>query len=92
MKSLVITATLLLTAAAGVAETTTADQCASGLGKDPRAIYDACVASVQPTTDIKALLTQKTRGLVMAGTVERASARESARAAAQCLELKQKAQ
>jgi hypothetical protein len=71
---------------------TTADQCAAGLAKDPRAIYDACAASVQPSTDIKALLTQKTRGLVMAGTVDRASARDSARAAAPCLELKQKSE
>jgi len=92
MRVLAIIGAALLVAGTAVAQTTAADQCAAALGKDPRAIYDACAASVQPTTDIKALLTQKTRGLVIAGTVERASARDSARAAAPCLELKQKAQ
>jgi hypothetical protein len=66
--------------------------CANGLGKDPLAIYEASVAAVQPTTDLKALLTDRTRGLVQAGTVERGSARDSARAALKCLELVQKAE
>ncbi|MEO8603101.1 MAG: hypothetical protein ABI629_11050 [bacterium] len=66
--------------------------CAAGLGKDPKAIYDASVASVQPSTDLKALLSDKTRGLVKTGTVERGSARDSARAALECLELVQKSE
>jgi hypothetical protein len=83
---------LALLSTAAVAGQDPAATCADGLGKDPRAIYDASVAGVQPSTDLKALLTDKTRGLVQAGTVERGSARDSARAALKCLEIVQKAE
>ncbi|MBX3023909.1 hypothetical protein KF840_03265 [bacterium] len=79
-----------LAAAAGAGDAGAA--CAAGLAKDPRAIYDASVGAVQPSTDLKALLTDTTRGLVRAGTVARAGARDSARAAYQCLELVQRAE
>jgi hypothetical protein len=92
MRLSTIACAALLAATAGAAETTPADRCAAGLAKDPRAIYDASVAAVQPTTDLKALLTETTRGLVKAGTVQRFSARDSARAAMACLALKQKAE
>jgi hypothetical protein len=81
---------MLLASTAAMAGQGTATSCAAGLAKDPRAIYDASVAEVAPTTDLKALLTGKTRSLAMAGTIERASARDSARAALKCLELAQK--
>lgn len=92
MRLTTIACAALLAATAAVAETTPLDRCAADLAKDPRAIYDASAAAVQPTTDLKALLTEKTRGLVKAGTVERASARDAARAAYKCLELMQKAE
>lgn len=92
MRLSTIVAAALLAATAAGAETTPADRCAAGLGKDPRAIYDASVAAVQPTTDLKALLTEKTRELAKAGAIERGSARDSARAALECLDLKQKAE
>lgn len=81
---------LLLRAAIAAAET--ADTCVAGLAKDPRSIYDASVAAVQPGADLKDLLTDRTRTLVQAGTVERSTARDSARAAYKCLELKQQAE
>lgn len=84
-------AVLLASTAAMAGQSPPAD-CAAGLAKEPRTIYDASVAAVQPTTDLKGLLQEKTRGLVQAGTVERASARDSARAALKCLELVQKAE
>lgn len=83
---------VLLTASAAAADSTAAEQCAAGLGKDPRAIYDACSGSVQPSTNLKELLTEKTRGLVLAGAVTRGTARDSAREASACLEMKQKGQ
>lgn len=92
MQRSLIALAALLVATAAAAETTTADQCAAALGKEPRAIYDASVAAVQPGTNMRDLLTDKTRGLVQDGTVARASARASARAAYQCLELKQQAE
>jgi hypothetical protein len=81
---------VVLASTAAIADQTSATSCAAGLAKEPRAIYDASVAGVSPTTDLKALLTDTTRGLVRAGTIERATARTSARAALGCLELKQK--
>ena len=80
---------IIFASTAAMAGQGTATSCAAGLAPDSRAIYDASVAQVAPTTDLKALLTAKTRGLVEAGTIARASARDSARAAATCLKLKQ---
>jgi len=82
---------ILFASTAAMAGQGAATSCAASLGQDPRAIYDASVAEVAPTTDLKALLTAKTRGLVEAGTIARGSARDSARAAATCLKLKQQA-
>jgi hypothetical protein len=92
MKPFALACCTLLAATAALGGTTTADSCAAGLTKDPRAIYDASVTSVQPSTDLKALLSAKTRGLVLAGTIARGGARDSARAAMECLALKQKAE
>lgn len=90
MKRFAIVCAVLLTAGTAAADTAAADRCAASLAKDPRTIYDACAPSVQPTTDIKALLTETTRGMVKAGTLGRFGARDSARAAYECLALKQK--
>jgi hypothetical protein len=90
MRLFAIAAVTLVAASAASADTAQADRCAATLGTEPRVIYDASVASVQPSTDLRSLLTDKTRGLVQAGTVARSSARESARAAYKCLALKQK--
>lgn len=81
---------LLLAAAPAAGET--ADACAAALGKDSRAIYDASVAGATPGVDLKALLGDTTRGLARAGTIARTSARDSARAALPCLQLKQQGQ
>lgn len=81
---------LLLSATIAGAET--ADTCVAALAADPRTIYDASVGAVQPGTDLKDLLTGKTRALVQDGAVERGTARDSARAAFKCLELRQRAE
>ncbi|MDX2165424.1 MAG: hypothetical protein SF182_00095 [Deltaproteobacteria bacterium] len=79
----------LLAAGVAGANQDSANACAKALGKDPRTIYDASIAAVTADTNLKDLLTQKTRGLVEAGTVPRDTARDSARAALKCLELAQ---
>ncbi|MGE0518579.1 MAG: hypothetical protein AB7P78_06120 [Candidatus Binatia bacterium] len=80
---------MILASAAVAAGPDAATTCATGLEANARAIYDASVGEVTPATDLKALLTANTKALVEAGAVPRSSARESARAAAQCLKLKQ---
>lgn len=95
MRSTLIAATCLVVLSAPMAASAAGDAgaaCAAGLSRDPRAIYDASVGAVQPSTDLKALLENTTRGLVRAGTVARDSARDSARAAYKCLELVQHAE
>lgn len=88
--SRLVLALALVAAAPAGAETP--DACAAALAKDPRAIYDASAGGVTAGTDLKALLTDKTRALARAGTIERGTARDSARAALACLELLQRAQ
>jgi hypothetical protein len=84
-----IAAAALLIATAAGANTDSANACAKGLAAEPKTIYDASISAVSAATDLKELLTEKTRGLVQAGSVERSSARDSARAALKCLELAQ---
>lgn len=89
MRRTTIAAAALLVATAASASIDSANSCAKTLGAEPKTIYDASIGSVSADTDLKQLLTEKTRGLVEAGSVERASARDSARAAFKCLELAQ---
>ncbi|WP_139251335.1 hypothetical protein [Kaistia soli] len=71
-----------------LADQASADACAGSLNTEAKAIYAAAIGSVG-STDLKSLLTEKTKGLVMAGTVSRSTAKESAMAAANCLEMAQ---
>lgn len=87
----IVCSSIVLTAAIAAAASN-ADTCAAQLAKDSRAIYDATAPDVQPGADLRALLTSKTRGLVEAGAIPRATARASARAAYPCLTLKQQGQ
>lgn len=91
MRTILLGVALCLAAGPAGADQQAASACAAGLGKDPRAIYDASVAAVGADTDLKALLTEKTRGLARADQIERDTARASARAAMKCLALKQDA-
>ncbi len=68
------------------ADTTAAASCATGLPKDPRAIFDATLPQLAPGGDLRATVTANTRSLAMAGTIDRDTARDSAKAAAVCLE------
>lgn len=91
MLKTITTATLLLLIAgpgAAFADKAGADSCAAGLNAEAKAIYAAAIGGVG-SSDLKALVTEKTKGLVMAGTVARATARDSAMAAGRCLAMAQ---
>lgn len=78
---------LLAFASQGIgADTAAATACASKLPKDAKAIFDAMLPQIGPGADLRSLLTTNTRSLAMAGTIDRGSARESATAAAGCLQ------
>lgn len=64
-----------------------ANACAAKLPKDARTIYDATLPKVTPGADLRDVVTNSTRDLAMAGSINRGSARQSATQAAQCLRL-----
>lgn len=79
---------LLLTSPLPVfANQKSADDCASKLPKDSAAIYSNTVAQISPGANIKDLVVEITRGLVMDGRLSRANARPAAEAAGNCLKL-----
>lgn len=77
----------LLVPGAAFADQAAGSACAAKLPADAQTIYNASVGQVTPQTDLRALITDQTKSLVMAGTIQRASAKPSAQAAAKCLEL-----
>lgn len=62
------------------------DACAASLSADGKAIYSAVVGSLNANTDLRSVVTDTTKSLVMSGTISRGDARASAEAAGQCLE------
>jgi hypothetical protein len=68
------------------ADTAAATSCATGLPKDARAIFDATLPQLAPGGDLRAMVTANTRSLALAGKIEPDTARDSAKAAAVCLE------
>jgi hypothetical protein len=59
--------------------------CAAKLSKPARMIYDASAPQAAGTGDLKGLVTGQTKGLVMAGKIDRSGARPAAVSAGQCL-------
>ncbi|MBS7702600.1 hypothetical protein [Chelatococcus asaccharovorans] len=60
--------------------------CAAKLGKSAQIIYNAVAPQVSGGGDLRGLVTDQTRGLVMSGQISRGDARPAAEAAGQCLE------
>lgn len=86
MKRPVLALAILATCIApAFADKATADKCAAGLDGDAKAIYAASAPSFAGTSDPKALITEKTKALVMAGNVSMGNARGAAEAAGGCL-------
>jgi hypothetical protein len=81
----VIATAAMASPVAARADAKQAEACASGLGKEPRLIYDASASEAAGSADLKALITGKVKSMVMQGKVARASARASAEAAGSCL-------
>lgn len=84
MRSMIIAA-LLLVPASALADQNAADTCAASLPKDGKTIYESVGPSYKPGTDLRALMKAQVPGLVMAGKVDKSSARANAVAAGKCL-------
>lgn len=82
-----LTGALLLTGPA-LAEKTAGDRCASKLPADARAIYNASAPKLVSGADGRAVVTEETRKLVLAGQVDYTKAQDAAMAAAGCLVLR----
>lgn len=87
---LLAAAALFVSGAPTFANRAAADACAAKLSPDAKAVYAATIGSVKPGVDLTAVVTAKTRDLVMAGKLSRGNARPAAEAAGTC--LKQAAQ
>ena len=64
-----------------------ASACAARLSKDSKAIYDATAPHVTSLAALKDTVVTETRQLAMSGKIAQATAKSSAQAAGQCLEL-----
>jgi hypothetical protein len=69
------------------ADSAAANACAAQLPKDARTIFDTTLPQLTPNADLRSLVIASTRKLAMAGTIDRSDARDSATAAAKCLQL-----
>ena len=76
---------VLLAPATAFADPAAASQCRSGLNTEAVLIYDTVLPLVTPTTVLRDVLKEQTRSMVMAGSVDMGTARDSATAAGECL-------
>lgn len=84
----ILTAVALVMTAPALADKASADRCVAKLTADARAIYTASAPLLVKGADGRAVVTDQTRSLVLAGKVSHLTAAESAQAAADCLVLR----
>lgn len=80
---LAATCFVALAAAPALADKAAGDACAAGLSPDAKAIYAAVGAA---SGDLRSIVTDATKSLVMSGKIDRGNARANAQAAGACLE------
>jgi hypothetical protein len=76
---------LLAGATPALADPAAGEACAKTLSPPALKIYQAAAPDLKPDTDLASLVRAKTRPMVMAGDMNRATARPAAYAAAACL-------
>ncbi len=78
---------LICMASAASADRPAADKCAAKLSSDGQAIYQASAPLVAPGADLRGIITNQTKSLVMNGSINRSAAKPAAEAAGGCLKL-----
>jgi hypothetical protein len=86
-KLFLIAALLLAAPLQASADPAAAVKCQASLDPEAKLIYDTVSPLVTPTTVIRDAIKQQTRSLVIAGKVNRATARDSAKAAGKCFRI-----
>lgn len=87
MRIITAIALLALTAAPAFAGTAEAESCAAGLDANGKLIFSTALPQVNPSADLKGVVTATTKSLVSSGQVPMSAARPAAMAAGQCLKL-----
>ncbi|WP_419914419.1 hypothetical protein [Hoeflea sp.] len=85
MKHLIALALVLLPVSA-VAGQSEADACAAALNAPAKQIYDASAPHVTPASDLRDVVRQQARSLVMSGQMTRQTAQDNAMSAGRCLQ------
>ncbi|WP_454916329.1 hypothetical protein [Xanthobacter sediminis] len=86
--TLALLAGTLLLCGPALADKGSAGRCAAKLPQDARAIYEASAPRLVSGVDGRAIVTEETRKLVLAGQVDYTKAQDAAMAAAGCLVLR----
>jgi hypothetical protein len=90
-----VSALVLLLCCAGLvspavaADAAAVDACVAALSPDAKLIFDKAKPSVPPKGEIRELVRDTTRGMVIAGQIGRDGARPAAMAAGNCLKMLQ---
>jgi len=87
MRIITAIALLALSAAPAFAGTAEAESCAAGLDANGKLIFSTALPQVNPSADLKGVVTATTKSLVSSGQVPMSAARPAAMAAGQCLKL-----
>ncbi|TDT94511.1 MULTISPECIES: hypothetical protein [Azorhizobium] len=74
-------------ASSAYADRAAADKCAAKLDANGKKIYQASAPSIAPGADIRSVVTDQTKALVMGGTISRSAAKPAAEAAGSCLAM-----
>ncbi|GGF73749.1 hypothetical protein GCM10007301_36940 [Azorhizobium oxalatiphilum] len=82
-----LAACLIGSTAPALADKASSEACAAGLSADGKTIYKASAPAITPTANIRDVVTEKTRSLVMGGSIGRANAKTDAEAAGGCLAM-----
>lgn len=90
MRILTAVCLLALSAAPAFAGQAEAQSCAAGLDANGQMIFNAALPQVNPSADLKGVVTSTTKSLVMSGQLSRSVARPAAMAAGECLKLAMK--
>ncbi len=85
LRAAFVAAALSICTSPALANRAAADACAARLSAESKLIYAATIGAVAPGVDLKEIVRSKTRGLVMAGKLNRGQALAAAEAAGACL-------
>jgi hypothetical protein len=90
MKKLAMIVLIALAPAAVLADQAASTKCRGKLNADGKAIYDKSLPLATPDANLREVVTEQTRALAGAGTIQVPTARANAEAAGECLKLLKK--